>query len=557
MKLPGRLDDSLRGGDVLIDLLSSNGTRLVFGIVGREGAAIRFDRSDKLQFVLCRHEQCAAIMAEVAGRLLGSPQVCFVTLGPGLTNALTGIASSFKDRSPLLAIAAQAETYNCHAEVHQYLDNVELAKPITKFAAEPKNVRELVSDFYAAQNAISTGRPGPAFLSIPIDVLLEKVSQLPVAKPQKVEFGSKLNVNVSVDDRGIAKIASILNEATSPLVIVGTGALKPDISEAVRRFILMAQIPIASSLAAKGVLSNDRSLSLGAFSKYYDRWIQEGLLEQVFSVIDCILLIGFELGDDLLPSLWEDTGVKKVCRIDCYPNNVPEYLSLDIDVGTGDVAESIDVLASLVHRRASVPTFRKDILEAKRRVVDKRVQGRVNPAAIVSLIRDLSPRDTIFVCDVGMHKHISGLFLNAYEEGAYIGSNGLATMGFALPAAIGAQMAMPERRVIAICGDGGFHSVSQELEVVARYQLPLILVVFEDGAFGLIQAYQRRAWSQEEAISTVFTKVDFVKLAEANGCRARRANNEDEFKEAFVEALVAKQPYVLIVPVSYNTNWID
>jgi len=542
---------NVTGAVVLLQLLHDHGVRFVFGIVGREGAAIRFDEVPGLDFVLVRHEQSAGIIADVYARLTGRAQACFATLGPGVTNLSTGVASAYKDRSPMWVVVAQAETDHRHPDTHQVLDNVALLRPITHLVAEPESVEDLVDAFRAGLAAMSVAsRPGPVALSVPIDVLLEEADrprarlELPPAPPA-----------AEIDRAALDQLHAWIGEARQPLLVVGAGA--QEVSAEVTALARHHGIPVASSLAGKGVLSDRDPLSLGCLTKHADWLVARGAVDAIFRAVDLVVLVGYDYGEDFTPRLWSESR-PRVARIDAFPHDVPDDVPLDLDVGRGPLAESLRYLAArpATGRPIGLGAERAALHHGRAQVSSWTRPSEVNPFAAVRSIRAALADDDILVTDVGLHKHIAGLYFETYRPATYFTSNGLATMGFGLPAAMGAKLARPDRRVVAICGDGGLHSVNQELETCARHGIAVVIVVFKDGTFGLIQRYQRVGHDQHIERATRFGEVDFVKLAEAQGCRGARADTLERFEAALADALAADTTTVIEVPVQYRASYV-
>ena len=538
---------------LLQEELRKCGVKYVCGIVGREAQAILFDEHEDIQFILVHHEQTAGILCEVYARITGKPQACFSTLGPGVTNLATGVASALKDHSPLFALAAQVETNLSHSQTHQYLDTVSVMRPLTKRCFEPRNLDDLLRAIREAYALMLQKPKGPCFISIPIDLLLSQHGAGSLA-------GSNANVALSsaepsIDRQRLQRLHRLLENANHPIVVCGGGALSRDIGKALASFIESRNIPLVTSLAAKGIVSDRHPLCLGAITKYSDLLVKPGLVKHVFSPVDLVLLVGYDLAEDFQPAQWRQGVDKVVCRLDEFANNAPEFVTLDLDVFGAPIEQSLAFLNSLPVARKKelaidIGQVRKWIAEAC-----QETGSRFNPAAIVQVVRRHMADSDILVSGVGLHKHYAGLFYEAYEPLTYISSNGLATMGFGLPGAMGAKLARPEAQVVAICGDGGFHLASPELDTCVRHQIWVKTVVFVDGAYGLIRHYQHKGTGRHADVSTCFSPggPDFVKLAEANHCVGMRAESIKDFEEKFSLALKTDAPVVIAVPVEYPT----
>jgi N2-(2-carboxyethyl)arginine synthase len=535
----------------LLDALHQCGVKYVCGIVGREAEGILFDEHPGIQFLLVHHEQTAGILCEVYARITGKPQVCFSTLGPGVTNLLTGVASAYKDRSPLFAISAQTETPLVHRQAHQCLDNVALMQPLTKRCFVPGNLSELLGAIREAHALMLQKPKGPCFINLPIDVLLNGGSDQ--AQPADSSVRTQ-QVAATIDRDKLAQLHHLLERAAHPVVLCGGGAQSREISKELQAFIESRHIPLVTSLAAKGVVSDRHPLCIGPLTKYSELFIKPGLLAEVFTEVDLILLVGYDFAEDFQPKLWQHGQKKLVCRIDEFANDAPEFVALDLDVFGGTIAESLACLNSMpVGRKKELAVDIGEVRRLKARAGQDTGNGSINPVAIVQAMRRQMQDSDILISDVGLHKHYAGLFYDVYEPLTYFGSNGLATLGFGLPAVMGAQLARPEARAVAICGDGGFHAASHELSTCARYHINVTAVVLVDGGYGLIRHYQFKGAQRHVDLSTRFTPAvpDFVKLAEANHCVGLLARSVQEFETQFQRALGMEAPVVIAVPITY------
>ncbi|OGR88116.1 MAG: hypothetical protein A3J74_06710 [Elusimicrobia bacterium RIFCSPHIGHO2_02_FULL_57_9] len=544
----------MRGDEFFRKILRKQGVEYVFGIPGREAQAIRL-WGDGLRWILVRNEFSAAIAAEVFARLKGRPQVAFSTFGPGATNLTTGVASAFMDRSPLLAVSAQVERKDClYGLTHQCLDQVSLMRPLVKFAAQPRRAMDILPAVEQAMAAALAEPRGASYLSIPIDVFS---SAIPTGRARRLISAMRPARSPAASPPGataMERVFSAIANSRQPIIVAGNEIIRSGACKELAAFCEKFNIPVLQSLAAKGVLPEAHPLNFGPVNRYLDGLLGVRAVAGVFQPADLVILAGHDLAEDVRPELWASC---RVLRLGLGPNPAPRYLKTDFEA-VGGLRQILSRLLSPRYRCPPKPPhpFLK-ILRATRRKAAQGKHGprsRLFPCRIVYAIRQALGPEGIFVSDVGLHKQYAGLFSETVMPNTFLCSNGLGTFGFGLAASIGAQLARPNRRVIALVGDGGFHSSSQDLETLARYGLPVVIVVLSDSAFGLIKHYRLRGgWPGGRELE--FSRVDFPKLAEANGCRGLKVENIAGFPAALKRALDSRRPALIEVPVSYRHHF--
>ncbi|MEW2544889.1 thiamine pyrophosphate-binding protein [Streptomyces sp. NPDC047002] len=543
----------------LLRRLRDHGVETVFGVVGREAASILFDEVEGIDFVLTRHEFTAGVAADVLARISGRPQACWATLGPGMTNLSTGVATSVLDRSPVIALAAQSESYDVfHNDTHQCVDAVGVMRPLTKYAVElqrPDDITDLVD---SAVSAAMTEPVGPSFLSLPVDLLGAETdaaeSRPPARTPDK-----PLGVVQDGWQAAADEAAELLAEAQHPVLVVGAAAIRSGAAPAVRALAERLNIPVITTYIAKGVMPQGHPLNYGAVTGYMDGILSFPALDTLFGPVDVIVTLGYDYAEDLRPSMWQRGGEKKTVRVSPTVNPVPRVFQPDVDVVT-------DVLAFVEHvdeRTARLaPKTAHDIAPLRERIAEfladptayadgMRVHQVIDCMNTVMAETAETGEGTI-VSDIGFFRHYGVLFARADQPFGFLTSAGCSSFGYGIPAAMGAQMARPGQPTFLIAGDGGFHSNSADLETIARLNLPIVTVVVNNDTNGLIELYQNLGHRRSFDPVVKFTGVDFTKLAQANGVEAVRAASREDLLAALRKGAALGRPFLIEVPVNYD-----
>lgn len=537
--------------------LSEVGITHIFGIVGREASAISFDENSKTKFVLTRHEFSAGLAAISLSRFTKSPQVCFATIGPGTTNFSTALATAALDRYPLIAIVVQLETYEIdYNNAHQCIDGVSMFKSIVKFAHEIKTPEEVISTIDKAISMSMSQPIGPSFISIPIDILMSPSIKVNESDKNinKVSYSFKQNDS----KKNLDEIIKTIETSKNPLLVVGDVALKLGCETAIKQLAENLNIPVISSYSSKGVLPPNHPLNYGAITPYMDSILKFPALQSIFSQPDFLLLLGYDLVEHLYPKLWNIGGPKKVARISPFPNNTPHALHPNIDV-VCPLEEGLEYLNENTRKIAKKEVY--DISDLRKRIKlmanDKAMNPKgVLPNQVLGVLNE-HYNDYVLANDVGLHRHVSAIFYRANKPLDFVTSAGLSSFGSGLPLAIGAKIANPERKVVAITGDGGFHSNSGEIETVVRLGLQILILVFNNGQSGLIQRYQVMGKKKINKKITVFHSVDFTKLAEANHCQGIKIQNIKGLKPALKKADSYDGPTLIEIPIYYPNLYIN
>ncbi|HWE68328.1 MAG TPA: acetolactate synthase large subunit [Acidimicrobiales bacterium] len=530
--------------DLLVRCLEQEGVACVFGIPGEEN--IHFTdalvRSSSIRYVLVRHEQAASFMAEIYGRLTGRAGVCSSTLGPGAINLLLGTADANTNSTPLVAFSAQVGLNRIYKESHQSVDLVSMFSPVTKWAdtvltagAVPEMVRKA---FKLAQ----TERPGAVYLAIPEDI-----------ESQEAPAGRvPLHVNTPRPDEPspsqIERAATLLNGATRPIVLAGHGAARADAGAALLRFSEQLGLPVATTFHGKGVFPDDHPHALGAVGFMSHDYVNFG-----FDEADVIVSVGYEL-QEFDPVRINPGGDKRIIHLSRFPAEVDSHY--DVDVGVqADISRTLDTLAEATTRRFELGASGEKI---RRLLADDLAQGAADdsfplkPQRIVADTRAALGRSDVVLADTGAVKMWMARLYPTYEANTCLISNGLSTMAFALPGAIGAKLALPERRVLAAVGDGAFLMNSQEIETAVRERIPLTVLIWQDDAYGLIKWKMNLEIGHDVAIG--FSNPDFVAYAESFGARGYQVRSAGDLLPMLSEALAADTVSIIACPVDYSEN---
>ncbi|GAA3467775.1 acetolactate synthase large subunit [Nonomuraea roseola] len=528
---------------LLVRALEAEGVKYVFGIPGEENIHFVDALNDSsIRYVLVRHEQGAAFMAEMYGRLTGKAGVASATLGPGAINLQLGVADATTNSTPVVAISAQVGLDRIYKESHQIVDLVSLFRPITKWAELVPTAAAVPEMLRKAFKIAQTERPGAVYLAIPEDV--EKAPVPDDARPLPV------NVVRPVDPSAaqIARAADLLATARRPIVLAGHGAARAGARDALVRFSEHLGIPVATTFNGKGVFPDDHRHALGAFG-----FMRHDHVNVAFDEADVLISVGYEL-QEFDPVKINPDRSKKIVHIHQFPAEVDEHYPVAVGV-QGDLSRSLHALGEAVHRRFTLsPTVEK----VRTLIREEFAQGQgedgfpLTPRRVVADIRQAMERDDIVLADTGAVKMWMSRMYPTYEPNTMLVSNGLSSMGFAVPGAIAAKLAFPSRRVLAATGDGAFLMNSQELETAVRERIPITVLIWEDGAYGLIDWKMGLELGRSSSIA--FGNPDFVKYAESFGARGHRVRAAEELLPTLREALAYEGVSVITVPVDYSAN---
>jgi acetolactate synthase-1/2/3 large subunit len=530
----------MKAAELFVKCLENEGVEYIFGVPGEENVDIMDALlGSPIKFITARHEQGAAFMADVYGRLTGKAGVCLSTLGPGATNLITGVADADMDRAPLVAVAGQGATTRMHKESHQILDLVNMFEPITKYATqirEPEIVTEIVRKaFKVAQ----TEKPGACFIDFPENIAAAEVTGKHPIEVQKPYTSAPPEFKIE-------QAASVISQAKCPIILAGNGVVRAGASESLVSFAEVLHIPVATTFMAKGVIPFSHELSLGTVGLKARDWVSFG-----FEKADVVICVGYDMVE-YHPEQWNPDCCKLIVNIDVLPAEVDEHYIVEVGV-LGDVGEALRAIAwkAKPQKGYSLRSLRQAIVREMSEYAED--QGfPIKPQKIVWDLRQALAPEDIVISDVGAHKMWIGRMYQTERPNTCIISNGFASMGIAVPGAIAAKLAHPSRKVVAVTGDAGFMMNSQEIETALRIGTPFVILIWNDSEYGLITWHQLRRFGRPSHVA--FKNPDFVKYAESFGAKGYRVERAADLLPILTEALAGDSVAIVDCPVDYGEN---
>jgi acetolactate synthase-1/2/3 large subunit len=541
---------------LLVESLAAEGCEYVFSVPGEETLDIldALSRQDVVRHITTRHEQGAAFMADVYGRLTGRAAAAMATLGPGATNLVTGIADAFLDHAPMVAITGQTGLDKVHREAHQFVDIVRMLEPVTKWNQRVEQVEALPEIARKAFRVAQLEKPGPTHIELP-----ENLAATPIADELQPIAPTRAYLPEPTDE-AIAHAARLIAGSARPLVLAGNGVLRRNASDALRAFAKGLHVPVAVTFMGKGAIDDRSHLSLMAVGLQARDHVLSG-----FDRADLVVCVGYDLVE-YAPSRWNPDGRKRIIHIDTQPADVDVAYQPEVEL-VGDIGGTLGRLLAAVEplgisgrnaserhatRETLVHQDLRTALLADLGAYERDDGWPIKPQkAIADLRRALDPSD-IVVSDVGAHKIWVARLYQAYEPNTVIISNGFAAMGISLPGAIAAKLVHPERRAIALCGDGGFLMNSQELETARRIGADITVIVWRDDGYGLIDWKQQSEF--ERPFGVAFTNPDFIAYAQSFGLAAFRPESADDLYPTLLRAIEHPGPTLVEVPIDYREN---
>lgn len=532
-----------RASDVFVECLEAEGVKYVFGIPGEETLDLNESLSESsVAFIPVRHEQGGAYMADMYGRLTGRAGVCLGTLGPGATNLVTAVADAYLDRAPLVALTGQSDLERMHKESHQFIDLVEVMRPITKWNARvtsPEIIPEVVRKAF---KLAESEKPGATHLELPEDVMARSIEAEPITRRRPVE--------PEPGARDLLRAVDVIRNALNPIVLAGNGVVRARAAPALREFARATGIPVASTFMGKGLLDSDDPLALGTVGLHSRDYALAG-----FEGADVVLAAGYDLVEHS-PRHWNPDRDKKIVVVDSVAAEIDQYFTPEAEL-VGDIYH---VLTRLAEECRDVPWTEPPAGSRRLREI---VGGRfaaaagdehfpMQPPRALWEIRQALGREDLLISDVGLHKLWIGRMFPAHEPNTVMIANGLAGMGFATPCAIAAKLVHPARKVIAVNGDGGFLMNCQELETAVRLRTPFVSVIWENRQYGSIVWKQDRRFGRH--FGTDFDNPDFVKLAESFGLAAWRCESVEDFSKYLRRGLELDVPSLIVLPIDYSID---
>ncbi len=533
-------DQRVNVSQLFVRCLENEGVEYIFGIPGEETLHLMdaLSESAQIRFVTTRHEQGAAFMADVYGRLSTYPGVCLATLGPGATNLITGVADAQLDRAPLVAITGQAGLNRSFKESHQYLDVMALFKPITKWNARvdtPDSVPEIVRKAFRLARL---EKPGATHIELPEDVAQEAAegeplpvrrTSYPVARPES-----------------LARASDLLRQAERPVILAGNGVIRRQAAESLGAFAQRSHIPVVTTFMGKGALDYRDPLALPAMG-LHTSVASLGVLEEA----DLVVAVGYDLVE-WAPAAWNGARSHTIVHVDSTAAELDSSYVPAVEV-VGEIGESLRALAAAFGE--PVPQwgweqFRPGAGELAADATDDSFP--IRPAHLMRELRGVLDDEDIVISDVGAHKLWLATRFPAARPNTVIIPNGLASMGLAVPGAVAAKLVHPARKVVAVTGDGGFLMNSQELETASRLKTAFVVVVLVDNRYGVIELNQLRQFGR--AFGVAFGNPDFVAYAASFGLPGFAVEGPDDLQPALRRALALDVPSVVAVPVDSSQS---
>ena len=529
-------------------LANGEGIEFIFGVPGEENAdfMISLEESDQIRFILTRHEQGAAFMAEVYGRLTGKPAGCLGTLGPGATNLITGVADANMDRAPMLVLTGRGSSERLHKESHQIMDVVGMFKPVTKWAQMIYHADNIAEIIRKAIRLATTEKPGACLVELPEDIAKHQTNVTPIEPRQ---FRRPV-----ADDKIVNQAWDAIKNAKRPIILAGNGCIRRRASDQLRSFAEKTGIFVLNTMMAKGALDMDDprcgyTIGLGG----------KDIPAVAIDRADVVISLGYDMVE-YHPKLWNSTGSHKVVHCDFIPSEVDEHYRIDVEV-VGDLAHTLWMLNERVDAHGAEnldfdhshgELCRQKMTEEFEAHKDDTTEGKIRPQkALWDTRQVLGPKD-LLLSDVGAHKMWIARYYQCHEPNTCLIPNGFCSMGFALPGAMAAHFVDPTRRIMAICGDAGFLMNVQEMETAKRYNLNITVMIWEDHAYGLIAWKQFNQFGKHTDLA--FGNPDFVKLADAFGWNGYRCDNAADLHDTLEQSFEADGPSLVVIPIDYDEN---
>ncbi|MDY4484323.1 MAG: biosynthetic-type acetolactate synthase large subunit [Butyricicoccus porcorum] len=526
----------LNGSQILIETLLEQGTDTIFGYPG--GAVLNiydelYKYSDRMHHVLTAHEQGASHAADGYARATGKVGVCLATSGPGATNLVTGIATAYMDSIPMVAITGNVGTPFIGRDSFQEVYIAGITMPITKHNFVVRKVEELADTVRLAFEIAMSGRPGPVLIDIPKDVTAAvcEFEHKPAVQPRP---------HPQIQHEQIKKMADMINASERPVIFFGGGVITSGASDLLEQLIHRADIPTCHAMMGIGALKCDDPLNMGMIGMH--GWVSAG---RAVDKADLLIALGTRFSDRVATKMGDFATSAKIVQVDIDPAEVNKNIEVDHNV-IGDARDVLEAVLPLIDHADHTP-WKEQIATWKKRMDyrPKDDDSVIRPHQLMKKINELLDKDDIVATDVGQHQMWAAQFTGREKPRTFLSSGGLGTMGYGYGAAIGAQVACPNRKVVHITGDGSFHMNLQEMCTAVSYHLPVVTVIVDNAVLGMVRQWQTSFYGHRYSNTDPHRKTDFVKLAEAFGAKGIRCKTLAEFEAALREALKADGPVII------------
>ncbi|MGY3766537.1 acetolactate synthase AlsS [Vagococcus vulneris] len=535
-----------KGADNIVQSLKNHQVDYVFGIPGAKIDGV-FDslKDDGPELIVTRHEQNAAFMAQAIGRITGNPGVVIATSGPGASNLATGLVTATAEGDPVLAIAGQVKRSDLLKLTHQSMDNAALFEPITKYSAEiqdPETISEVIANAYRLSKS---GKKGASFISIPQDVVDSPVSTNVIKPLKDPELGSASNADIKY-------LADLLEQAELPVLLVGMRGSGHKEVNAIRRLVEKTKLPVVETYQAAGVVS--RSLEDSFFGRVGLFRNQPG--DMLLKKSDLVIAVGYD-PIEYEARNWNAEKDAQVIVIDETFAEIDAYMQPKREL-IGNIAATLDLLTDELSGEQVAEESKKYLIYLQNRLTERDVatkkgdSGLVHPLEAINVLQSNVTDEMTVTVDVGSHYIWMARHFRSYEPRRLLFSNGMQTLGVALPWAIGAALVRPEAQIISVSGDGGFLFSAQDLETAVRRKLKIVHIIWNDGHYNMVEFQEVMKYQRSSGVD--FGPVDFVKYAEAFGAKGIRATTAIELDQALKNAFATEGPVVIDVPIDYSDN---
>ncbi len=543
------------GSQILLECLRLEGVETVFGYPGGTVINIYDDLMDSpIKHILTRHEQAAVHAADGYSRATGKVGVAIATSGPGATNTITGIATAYMDSIPMVIITGQVPTPLIGNDAFQEADVIGITRPVTKHNYLVKDVKDLARIVKQAFYIARTGRPGPVLIDLPKDVQIQTAD---FAYPDTVELrGYKPNVSGNV--RQIDKAARMILAARKPVIYVGGGVVLSDTSEELKALAEMVQAPVTTTLMAMSSFPRKHPLSLGMLGMHGTYYANMAVTNS-----DLLIAIGARFDDRVTGKIATFAPHAKIIHVDIDPTSIKKNVRVDLPI-VGDMKDVLGkVLKKLGGEEEKVKTTVEETAAWRDEIEAWKEQhpmgyrfskSIIKPQFVIEKIRELTRDDAIITTEVGQHQMWTAQFFDFTQPRTFLSSGGLGTMGYGLPAALGAQAGFPDRQVIDISGDGSFQMNSQELATLVQYRLPVKIVILNNNFLGMVRQWQQLFFDKRYSQTCMELPIDFIKLAEAYGATGLRATKPEEVEEVIRKGLETPGPVIMEFKVAREEN---
>lgn len=543
------------GSQMLLQCLVEEGVTDVFGYPGGTVINIYNDLVDvPIRHVLNRHEQAAVHAADGYARATGDVGVVIATSGPGATNTVTGIATAYMDSIPLVVITGQVPSPLIGNDAFQEVDIIGITRPVTKHNYLVRDISELPKIVKQAFYVARTGRPGPVLIDLPKDI---QVQTADFSYPKKVDMRS-YKPTAGGNVRQIASAAKMILEAKRPILYVGGGAILANATEELMQVAEMAQIPVTTTLMGMSAFPTRHPLSVGMLGMHGTYYANMAVTNS-----DLLISVGARFDDRVTGKISTFAPDAKIIHIDIDPTSIKKNVRVDLPV-VGDLKTVLSTLVEKLSDKSekleaavvSTELWREEVEQWRQKhpMSYKSSEKEIKPQYVIEQIRELTKDDAIITTEVGQHQMWTAQFFDFTQPRTFLSSGGLGTMGYGLPAALGAQVAFPDRQVIDISGDGSFQMNSQELATLVQYRLPVKIVILNNGFLGMVRQWQQLFFDKRYSQTCMELPIDFCKLAEAYGATGFTTSDPKEVSSVIQKALDTPGPVIMEFKVTREEN---